>query len=196
MYKYALGRIRSLESRMLDQNKFLCMADAPNLQSAFSILNETDYAAFLNLDFGTMLIQARRELKKFCEQLFPKNKIILTFWAKYDFENIKILLKAKSKNCPLYNCGNIDPELLKKYILKEEDTIPKYLKEIIDAAKKSKSVVGLLDFVDQSYEEYKSKAISHIPQNAKYFADGIEPILLFLKSKENEIAKIGFILEC
>lgn len=196
MYKYALGRIRSLESNMLDQNKFFRMAEAKDLQAAFHILNETSYASLLNLDFRTMLDLARQELKTFCEQLFPDNYIIKAVWAKYDFENIKIILKAHDDNCPLYKCGNIDPELLKRFILKDEDTLPAYYRQLINNAKKIKNTLKLFDFIDQTYQEYKNKLIPSIPNNAKYFADGIEPILVFLKSKEEEIAKIGFILEC
>src|SRR3989339_1314207 len=43
-YAYAVGRIRSLETKMLDETKLIRMADAPDFQSAYAVLNETSYA--------------------------------------------------------------------------------------------------------------------------------------------------------
>lgn len=198
-FKYSIGRIRAIEARMLDENKLLRMVDAENFQAAYHILNETDYAEFLSFDFETMLKLALQELKKLSGLLAPKNKAIAAFWAKYDYENIKILIKAKLKNVDppeLFQCGNINPKALKEHILKGADTIEARYKELIARAGKIKGILEMFDFLDNDYAEYLARAVPVTDKNAKYFSSGALPILIFLQNKENEIKNIGLILEC
>lgn len=192
--KYAIGRIRSIEGRMLDDNKFLRMSEADNFQAAFQVLNETDYAGLLNFDFETMLELSLNELKTLSDLLAPNDRTIKTFWDRYDYENIKVLIKAKREqenNPPLYKCGNIDPGILGNYILKGEGFVDKETKGLIDRAMQIKDNLKMLDFIDQN-----RPPLPALSENTKYFTSGIEPILLFLINKEEEIKKLGFILEC
>ncbi|MFC1496175.1 V-type ATPase subunit [Candidatus Margulisiibacteriota bacterium] len=212
--KYTIGRIRSIESRMLDENKLLRMADAESFQQAFNILNETDYAPLLSklnkpFDYELMLEIALKELKYLSQTLAPNNKIIDVIWEKYDYENIKLLIKAKKKNIenpPLLPYGNIDPSLLKEHIMKENGWLPKRLTNTIASAQHINDFLKMFDYVDQQYLIYLKEvaATENAPYllsksllgKAKYKTDGNEPLVAFLFQKEAEIHKIGLILEC
>ena len=143
------------------------------------------------------------ELKKLTDFLAPQDPIIAAYWARYDFENIKILLKAKLKNLnppPLYQCGNIPDRNLQEYILKGANTVDLKIKELINAAQKvylgTRDFIKMFEFLDKNYLDYYNKTVPPIPRNAKYFASGIIPIVSFLIAKEKEIKKMNLILEC
>ena len=44
VYAYAVGRIRVLETRLLDKSKLERMVEAPTVDEALKVLAETDYA--------------------------------------------------------------------------------------------------------------------------------------------------------
>ncbi|NQU16709.1 MAG: V-type ATPase subunit [Candidatus Saganbacteria bacterium] len=186
--KYAIGRIRALEARILDENKLIRMCNAQDFQQAFHILNETDYAELFNktlspFDFDTMLDLARLEIKKFCETVLPKNPIISAFWAKYDYENIKILIVAKlnKKEPPrLFQCGNINTKNLEGYIFKDLNLVGRYTKELISKATKthaeSNDILAVFDQIDLAYlkllgKTTKKSGSALFIKWAEYYAD-------------------------
>ena len=66
-YIYASAKIRALEPKILDETDIERMVDAPDLPSAFKVLNDTDYADNL-LDLRP--VDYRIALSRDFQQLF------------------------------------------------------------------------------------------------------------------------------
>lgn len=205
---YIIGRIRAIEARLLDENKLIRMIDAADFESAFNILNESDYSVIFStlphpFDYEAMLQSALRELKYLSDTLAKDNHRVLAFWERFDCENMKILLKSKHKNIApprLLSYGNIDPELLANYILNGSGWLEKRTKELLLAAEKiyvqTENFLPVFDYIDEAYAKYFASTLEQnfSIEKAKYKTTGIEPLLGFLLNKTAEIKKIGLIL--
>jgi len=135
-FSYAVGRIRKLEDWLLNSDILTRMADAHDFESAFTILNETTYAKHMTklkeaFDFEDLIRLELLITKNLIEYLAPDNKILRSFWLKFDIINAKALLKAKFlglEEAALINYGTIDAYKLKNYIFEGIDEIPKELR--------------------------------------------------------------------
>ncbi len=138
-YIYASAKIRALESHILDKNDIERMIDAPNLNSAFKVLNDTDYADNL---LGVEPTQYREALSKDFQQFFsllhritPKQSLFEIILLDRDFVNVKLFFKAKIFNV------NVDkfvkdsvvypPEKIKDFINENHSHSPRISKSYI-----------------------------------------------------------------
>ncbi len=145
-FAYISGLIRILETRLLNQNELERMIDAKSFQDAFRVMNELDYARFLDMaknpqEFQKVLDADMLETKKLFLKTCPYPWFLNIFWYRYDTHNIKTLLKAKlmgktkeSVEHLLMDLGNISHTALADYIFdnqrvvldpKEDDFIKK-----------------------------------------------------------------------
>ena len=146
-YFYGVGRVRALEAKMLSSAQVARMAAASDFQSAFGVLSETTYAEHLTkikhpFDFEEICALELVTLKKLLEDLAPQNEILTALFRKYDFLNLKILVRSyfsELKETALYSkAGTIAFEKLKLYVfdgIKEIDH-----KEILEAVDLAKSI--------------------------------------------------------
>ena len=121
-YIYAVGRIRSMETRLLDTGKIDRMAEAPDAAEALKVLGETEYAAHLAdvgsaNDYEQILTAERRRVYQELREMLPKPDLINLFALQFDYHNLKVLLKAhhlKEKRDELLEAelGTIPPEEL------------------------------------------------------------------------------------
>ena len=98
-YLYAAGVIRHLENKLLNPTDIKRMMDAPDLASAFKVFHDTDY--FDNvLDVKPVefikaldadLVQAKRKI----QEMAPSEELVEFLFMRYDFHNLKLLLKEK-----------------------------------------------------------------------------------------------------
>jgi V/A-type H+-transporting ATPase subunit C len=99
-FAYAVGRIRALETRLLDRSKLERMIDAASADEAIKILAETDYgSAVAELaavhDFEEILQREMALTLAELEKMSPQKDLIALMRLRYDVLNLKILLKAK-----------------------------------------------------------------------------------------------------
>lgn len=144
-YAFASGQIRCLETRLLTKTDIERMVDAPDLESAFKVFNDTDYADNL-LDvkpheFKKALDDDFSQARNTLLSLIDNQYLVSLIFLKNDIRNIKLLFKSKlskqevSEN--LKEFGTATSENLKKYIIDEDSsvTIPDNVKKLIDEAK-------------------------------------------------------------
>lgn len=132
-YGYAVGRIRTLEARMLDQGKITRLAEAHDFESAFAVLNETVYARHFSklahpFDFDELLRLELNATVNLLEKLAPNDGILKLLLKKYTFQDEKTSAKlAIEKNQKETNeAQNIDLIIDKKYL----ELLKKSAKEI------------------------------------------------------------------
>jgi V/A-type H+-transporting ATPase subunit C len=165
-YYYGVGRIRALEAKMLTLAQVARMAAASDFQSAFGVLSETPYAEHLTkikhpFDFEEICALELVSLKNLLDYLAPQNQILDALFRKYDFLNLKILIRgyfSGLKETELYSkAGTIAFEKLKRYVfegIKEIDH-----KEIREAVDLAKSI----------YEQNKDPQAADIALDKQYF---------------------------
>ncbi len=145
--------IRVLETKLLNENELERMVLAKDAKDAYKILNETDYSTHIgdieNVEsFQEVINSGLKDTKELIERITPDSWVFNILWLRYDFHNMKVLLKAKhsekqfdevKKYC--FQFGAIKLEQLKKYIPDGEDAgfgleerYEKYLKESIKLA--------------------------------------------------------------
>ena len=99
-YAYALGRIRVLETRLLDAGKIDRMVEAKTAAEALKILSESEYAPHLaNLEnvnqFEQVLAAERSRIYKLLRSMLPETGLVDMFARQFDYHNLKVLLKAQ-----------------------------------------------------------------------------------------------------
>lgn len=147
-YAYAVGRIRVLETRLLNKSNIDRMLGAKSAEDAFKVLNDMDYASHSTdishvADFQKVLNYGLREVKDFLDKLAPDPDVMQLLWLRFDIHNIKTLIKGKLKNLPeetvedsMMHFGSISHQLLKCYINDKThaEAVPSMIKQIIDSA--------------------------------------------------------------
>lgn len=97
-YAYISGKIRALEPMVLDETDIERMVDAPDFDSAFKVLNDTDYANNLldidPLNYRDALRNDFKGLHKLLSKV-PDKLLTKILYLERDFLNIKYLFKAK-----------------------------------------------------------------------------------------------------
>lgn len=135
-FAHILGRIRSQEARMLNENEVERMIGSPNVKEAFKILNETGFSNHvLDIDniseFQKVINAEMLETATFLKKLSPSGEYLNILWYTYDIHNIKTLLKGKLEKILKENIdellsplGNLDLEKLKNYFRTEGAHFP------------------------------------------------------------------------
>lgn len=145
--------IRVLENQLLSDNEMERMILAHNARDAYKILNETDYSSHTgdidNVEsFEEVINSGLHDTKVLINKIAPQKWAFNILWYRYDFHNMKVLLKAKHSEKTyeeverlLLSFGQVPATALKRYILDGEETsfdVPeedeKYLKESIKLA--------------------------------------------------------------
>ena len=125
-YTSAVGKIRALEVKLIGTERFIQMCEADSAEEAVELLSDTDYGPSLSelKDIRYFEDALKKEAKKTIELIsFLSDDPELTdvFRLRVDFNNLKVLLKAKhfSDNIPdsidrhLREGGVVSPEKLK-----------------------------------------------------------------------------------
>lgn len=153
-FAQSVAWIRVLETKLLSENELERMVLARDAKDAYKILNETEYSTHVGdidkvEDFQEVINAGLKDSKSTVEKIVPYKHIFNILWFRYDFHNMKVLLKAKNGGKTYeevadytYDFGAVDLDRLKKYILEGDvDTgfgidieNEKYMKESIKLA--------------------------------------------------------------
>ena len=166
-YAYAVTRIRVLETRLLDRGKIDRMLDARDAASALRVLSETEYAEVMG-----ELAEGERyeeilgaELKRVYQvvgSFSPDPDLIDLLRSRYDFQNIKVLLKAGhlgiDRDDLLVALGSIPPDRLKEMAAGDFVDLPPAYRQIVAEAQEEFKSTGdpqLIDLViDRGMYDY------------------------------------------
>lgn len=98
-YAYAVGRIRVLETRLLDMAKLSRMVESKSADEALRILGETEYADLVSRvagphDYAQVTAGELTRVYSLMKKLLPDEALVDLFLIKYDIHNMKVALKA------------------------------------------------------------------------------------------------------
>jgi len=137
-YTYAVGRIRVLETKFLDRDRIERMISAISADEALRVLSETAYgstAAQIKAEEYEIMLGVRlKEAYDLVRHISPTPEVADMLALKYDFHNLKVLLKDRYLNRQdddmLMQGGIIAPEKLKAMVQEGSyDDMPDALKD-------------------------------------------------------------------
>ncbi|KEI12591.1 ATP synthase subunit C [Clostridium novyi B str. ATCC 27606] len=141
-YVQAVPRIRAVENKLLDKAKIQRLLDSTSASEAFNILQETSYGLIMGevkkfQDYEIILNEELKKLYSFMYEVSPQKDLIDIMSIRYDYHNIKVLLKSKilekSFKEILIPIGVININNLTNCILNEEyKELPKLMRESIE----------------------------------------------------------------
>ncbi len=138
-YTYAVGKIRALESKLLNKNKLERILESANIQDMFRELEETEYSeGLIGGEDGNRIEEILRyqmnKVYKLVDNLSLEPGITNLFLISRDIHNLKVFLKAKLKNIegklPAVEAGLFPVEKVKKMVQQGDyKELPKIIAE-------------------------------------------------------------------
>ncbi len=134
LYSFLAGKIRVLERNLINQVDIDRMVDAPDFDSAFKVLSDTDFGAYLlNIEpsqFKQVLEDDFRKVRDLITGWVEEKELLEFLFLKNDAHNIKLYLKAKrvgddtDVDAKTSFAGLTEPVLIKRMIVDEmRDTV-------------------------------------------------------------------------
>jgi len=182
-FTQVVARLRVLETRLLTKVKIERMIDSPSADDVIKILQENEYAISMGNvkrveDYNILLKEELKRVYSLMYEISPDPNIVDIMSLKYDYHNIKVMLKGKGidkeLSYMLVPVGSVDIEKLKFYIKTQEykELNPKMRESILQAEK--------------VYQELKD------PQKIDIIIDQYMYEDMLIKAKET---KIDFIID-
>lgn len=128
IYTQAVSRVRAMENRLLDSPKINRMIESSTADEAVKVLQETEYSEFMGNvkrveDYEILLSEELKRVYSLVYDISPEKLLVDIMTLRYDYHNIKVLLKAralkKDLNYLLIPVGTVDTDLLEQCIASE-----------------------------------------------------------------------------
>lgn len=177
-FTQAVARLRVLEKRLLNELKFERMMDSSSAMEAIKVLQETEYSAFMGNvkkpeDYDLLLKEELKRVYDLMYEVSPDKSIVDIMSLKYDYHNLKVLLKGKildkDLDYLLMDSGSIKVERLKLLIATEDyKVLPKFMKEAFLEAEKSFFTDKDPQKIDTIIDRYMYKDLVEKTQSSEY----------------------------
>lgn len=142
-YPYAAAHIFALENRLIGRDRVDRMVEAPSAEEALKVLAETEYGAGISElegphDYERLLSLEVQRIYDFFETISPNPDITRLFFLKYDFHNLKVLIKSRylgrDHDGHLIGVGGTIPLEILAEAIKERNyrELPPYMAEAIE----------------------------------------------------------------
>jgi V/A-type H+-transporting ATPase subunit C len=169
-YAYIVGRLRALDTKMLNPSMLERLMEAPGAAEVFRSLNDlplvTDSLGDYEVqDFSKVLTAALQGIKELLIQMAPYPEVLNFLWHKYDFHNLKVALKAKvtghgyeDVSHALTDLGTISMEAWQGFVLEDkklplDGNVDKKISQIKELYEKEANPQIINVIVDQHYLE-------------------------------------------
>ncbi|AYE35079.1 V-type ATP synthase subunit C [Clostridium septicum] len=144
-FTQALSRIWVLETRLLDKSKIERMIDADSADEALKVLGETEYSNVMTnikraTDYEEILTAELKRIYDLVKELCPVKDVVKLMSIKYDYHNLKVILKGKflgkDLSHMLIHLGDLDLHEVKRKIDSEnyKELEAKLEKAVVEAA--------------------------------------------------------------
>lgn len=142
-YLFLTTRLRSLENNLLNRDRMEQMLEARNDQEAMRVLEDCGYPEpeiITPEAIDALLAEDREQVTEDLRLLLPSPAILEVFQAKYDYHNVKAILKApivrEDPQRLLVELGRVRTETLRESIRGGQySALPETLGEAIQAAR-------------------------------------------------------------
>ena len=151
-FTHAVARIRVMDKRLLNKNIIEKLLDSDSAEEVLKVLQDTTYGSTSNeiesvYEYEKLLRAELVELYKNLYKISPIKEVIDVMTIKYDYHNIKVLIKGKALgkdfSTMIIPIGTLPLELLKTCILTS------------DYKPLDKHIGGIIQKVEEAFEESK-----------------------------------------
>ncbi|MGH4051077.1 MAG: V-type ATP synthase subunit C [Clostridium sp.] len=124
-FTQAVARLRVLETRLLNKIKIERMIDSDSADDVLKILQENEYASLMGNvkraeDYNILLKEELKRVYLLMYEISPESIIVDIMSLKYDYHNIKVILKGRALDKDLSHMlipvGTVNSEKLKFYM--------------------------------------------------------------------------------
>jgi V/A-type H+/Na+-transporting ATPase subunit C len=121
-YGYACARVRELEKSLLNQEILDKLIESQDLENAIKVFSESNLNEYIfentePVAIDNHLVNILKKTIKLIAEISPYPYLFKLFNWKYDFHNLKVLLKTKildkKEKAPIYEIGNISQDILR-----------------------------------------------------------------------------------
>lgn len=183
-FTQAVSRIWVLETKLLDKPKVERMIEAPSASEVLRILNETEYSnVSSNIkraeDYEEILSAELKRVYDLVYEISPVKEVVKIMSLKYDYHNVKVLLKGKvlgkDLSSMIIKLGNLDLQEIKRKIDGDNykslnGTLGKGVQEAMKAFEETKDPQK----IDIIIDKYMFKELVEIQKNLDYkFIDNL-----------------------
>ncbi|WP_315119976.1 V-type ATP synthase subunit C [uncultured Clostridium sp.] len=170
-FTHAISRIRVLETKLLDKAKLDRMIDSSSAEDALKILGETEYSNYMSSikrpeDYEELLGGELIRLYQLMYSLSPVKELVDIMSIKYDYHNLKVMIKGKLLNKDLSHLlipvGLINSNKLKQMFDNENfKELTNYMIEGIEKVNKSFEEDGDPQKIDIILDGFMYKEMLH-----------------------------------
>lgn len=138
---YSTGVVSVLESKLLRKEKFNAMIEAETLEGCLKILHDAGFADGKGSETGNFEPLLKAEIAKnvaLLKELSSDENAADALLIRYDYHNLKALLKAQSTNTlfdkikeTLYSGGTIDLSVMQVELMEGGENLRPLMKEVI-----------------------------------------------------------------
>ena len=183
-FTQAVSRIWVLETKLLDKPKVERMIEAPSASEVLRILNETEYSnVSSNIkraeDYEEILSAELKRVYDLVYEISPVKEVVKIMSLKYDYHNVKVLLKGKvlgkDLSSMIIKLGNLDLQEIKRKIDGDNykslnGTLGKGVQEAMKAFEETKDPQKIVIIIDK----YMFKELVEIQKSLDYkFIDNL-----------------------
>jgi len=173
---YAVGRIRALETRLLDKDIVRELVEAPTLRDVYNDLRDTEYgeevvATEETLDFERLLSLETRQMLDLIDSISPDPELTDLIIYQFDVQNIKMLLKARLAGAPapdsFYTFGRFPLDDLRALVQGESvNYMPRWLADAVSKVESEWKNTPNLRIIDAILDGALAMAQLESAQNA------------------------------
>lgn len=170
-FTHAVARIRVMEKRLLNKNTIEKLLEAEGYKEALKILGDTPYGSSIGdletvHDYEKILKEELIDLYKTMYQITPLSKVIDIMTLRYDYHNVKVILKSKALGKDLshllISAGALSTDALKGYLFSNE------LKEMDEHFRQ------IILRVEEDFEESKNPQVIDIELDKCLYSDMLQ----------------------
>lgn len=174
-YIYAGTRSKALENQLLSETQVERLLSAKSVDEVSTVLQDTFLAPLLSSDQKIDITKALdiyiKEAKTTIESIAPFPEVLDILWLKYDYHNLKTIIKGKRLDLDVEDirskCFEAGKYSLDDLIKGHEDgTLGRFNNHFAAAAEKGKAAGHVFE-IDLAMNEYYFKTIKNIALNSK-----------------------------
>lgn len=177
IFNQVIPRIRVYETKLLDKSKLDRMIDANSADEALKVLQETEYGNFMASiksaeDYEIILSDELKRLFNVMYEISPVKALVDLMSIKYDYHNIKVILKGmflkEDLSYLIIPVGNLDPSKLKESIENRNlSELSQIMKEGIEETISTFENTYDPQIIDIILDKYMFKSLIHIKNEIK-----------------------------
>lgn len=168
-YPFAATRVRSRENSILKHDQLVRINDAGTAAAAMEMLTEYGFVTNTELlpeDFEKAISDELDRAYSFVEEITPEKQVTDLFFLKFDYHNLKVILKNEHKGTgasvkSLINRGTIDPrEMYDSIKDKRYTSFPPEMREALTAIEKRFSIKPDISYISFALDAAYAKEVT------------------------------------